>query len=405
MTRGMIGLSVAVIVGVCVPRVVASPGFAPLFDGRTLEGWRGAADATPDAVWRVERQALTADGGDAVLETTDAYGDVELILEWAIEPGSVGGVWLRGASRVGIGDPLDADNPAPAGSGALTENVRGLALPRALADLPPGQWNTFRIRMIGERVTVWLNHVLVTDDVVMEQKRDATRPVPARGPIALESQTGSIRFRRVAVRVIPPAEANAVLRTRPPGGFVPLFNGKNLDGWFGSVDGYLVDDGTLVCDPASGGLLFTDDTYGDFILRFEFRLPAGGNNGLAIRAPGTGDPAYTGMELQVLDNTADKFANLQPYQYHGSIYGLVPARRGYLRPVGEWNFQEVVCRGSRITVELNGTTIVDADIATIDTPMDGREHPGRHRARGHLGFMGHGDAVAFRGIRVLRLGP
>ncbi len=134
-------------------------------------------------------------------------------------------------------------------------------------------------------------------------------------------------------------------------------------------------------------------------------MPPGGNNGLAIRYPGEGDPAYVGMcELQVLDNTHERYANLDKRQYHGSVYGQVAAHRGYLRPAGEWNFQDVRVIGSTITVELNGTRIVDADISTVNEFMSKPEkYVGRSRTRGHFGFAGHGDPVQFRNVRIKRL--
>jgi len=106
------------------------------------------------------------------------------------------------------------------------------------------------------------------------------------------------------------------------------------------------------------------------------------------------------MELQVLDNTHPKYASLKEWQYHGSIYGQVPAARGYLRPPGTWNFQQVHVVGSRITVELNGTVIVDADLSEAGPPPSGHEHPGRTRSRGHFGFAGHGDPVEFRSVSI-----
>jgi hypothetical protein len=105
------------------------------------------------------------------------------------------------------------------------------------------------------------------------------------------------------------------------------------------------------------------------------------------------------MEIQVLDNSADRYANLKEYQYHGSIYGVVPAKRGFQKPVGEWNSQEIKAVGSRITITLNGTVIVDADIAEIE-PVDGHAHPGLHNKKGHIGFLGHGAGVEFRNLRI-----
>ena len=189
-----------------------------------------------------------------------------------------------------------------------------------------------------------------------------------------------------------------------PAGFTSLFNGTDLTGWAGAVDNYEVRDGAIVCKAGKGGTLHTKEAYGDFVVRFEFRLPPGGNNGLAIRYPGNGDPAYTGMcELQVLDSEHPKYAKLDPRQYHGSAYGMAAARRGHLRPTGEWNEQQVTVQGSRITVELNGTTILDADLKDVTEFLDGKAHPGKDLKEGFFGFAGHGDAVMFRSIAIKRL--
>lgn len=188
-------------------------------------------------------------------------------------------------------------------------------------------------------------------------------------------------------------------------GFVNLFNGKDMTGWQGATNGYEVKDGILACKEKSGGKLYTSKEYSDFVFRFEFKLTPGANNGLGIRSPMKGDPAYSGMELQILDNTADKYKKLKPYQYHGSVYGVVPAKRGHLKPVGEWNTQEVTVKGSQITVNLNGTVIVDADVAEASNPktIDGRDHPGLKRDSGYIGFLGHGSRVEFRNIRIKEL--
>lgn len=189
-------------------------------------------------------------------------------------------------------------------------------------------------------------------------------------------------------------------------GFVSLFDGKTLDGWQGSVKGYSVEDGLLVCRKDGGGNLFTKNQYADFVFRFEFKLEAGGNNGVGIRTPLRGDPAYVGMEIQILDDSAPRWAKLNPYQYHGSIYGVVPAKRGHLKPVGQWNSEEIMCKGSQVRVRLNGAVIVDADLSKIKKTMDGREHPGLHNKQGYVGFLGHGSRIEFRNIRIRELkGP
>ena len=157
----------------------------------------------------------------------------------------------------------------------------------------------------------------------------------------------------------------------------------------------------------SGGNLYTAGEYSDFVFRFEFLLTPAANNGLGIRTPLEGDAAYVGMELQILDNTAEVYANLQPYQYHGSVYGVIPAKKGYLKPVGEWNYEEVYVQGTRIKITLNGTVIVDGDIAEARDKgtMDHNQHPGLKNTTGHIGFLGHGSVVKFRNIRIKDLAP
>jgi hypothetical protein len=190
-------------------------------------------------------------------------------------------------------------------------------------------------------------------------------------------------------------------------GFVPLFDGQSLSGWIGAVEGYAVENGAIVCVPEKGGNLYTEREYADFVFRFQFKLTPGANNGLGLRAPTEGDAAYVGMELQILDDSAEQYANLHEYQYHGSIYGVVACERGHQRAVGEWNEQEVTCQGRRVKVVLNGATIIDADIdeASKDGTIDGNQHPGLARTSGHIGFLGHGSRVEFRNIRLKDLAP
>jgi hypothetical protein len=199
-----------------------------------------------------------------------------------------------------------------------------------------------------------------------------------------------------------PVAAEGLSQEEKDDGYVSLFNGQDLTGWIGAVEGYGVEDGAIVCIPEKGGNLYTEKEYSDFILKFEFKLSEGANNGLGIRAPLQGDAAYVGMELQILDDTAEVYANLQPYQYHGSIYGVVACERGHQNPVGEWNEQTVTCLGRRVKVELNGATIVDADLdeASRDGTIDGGQHPGLKNETGHIGFLGHGHRVEFRHLRL-----
>ncbi len=192
---------------------------------------------------------------------------------------------------------------------------------------------------------------------------------------------------------------------QPEAGFTSLFDGKTLDGWKaadGPPDGYGVKDGAIFCSP-KGRNLFTEQEYSDFILRFEFKLEDGSNNGIGIRAPFGGDAAYLGMEIQILEDAAadrGKWGKLRPEQYHGSIYDVVAAKRGALKPAGQWNTEEITAHGRHIKVVVNGQTIVDANLNDVTDPEKIHKHPGLFRDRGHIGFLGHGDYLEFRNLRI-----
>jgi len=186
-------------------------------------------------------------------------------------------------------------------------------------------------------------------------------------------------------------------------GFVSLFDGKTLNGWQGDTKGYLVEDGVLVCKKG-GGNLFTDREYSDFILRLEYKLGPGGNNGVGIRSSLKGTPGFTGMEIQILDDTAPKYAGLKPVQYNGSIYGAVAAKRGHTKKVGEWNVIEIMAKGGQVKVTLNGTVIVDADTRKVGPKeIHGAKIQGLTRDKGYIAFCGHGSRVCFRNIRLKEL--
>ncbi len=188
-------------------------------------------------------------------------------------------------------------------------------------------------------------------------------------------------------------------------GFVPLFDGGTLDGWIlvhGKGRGYVVEDGAIVCPEDGGGNLYTVREYADFVLRLEWRLWEGGNNGIGIRAPLEGDAAYAGMEIQILDDEAPVYQRmkLKPAQYTGSVYDVVPARRGFVRRNGVWNEMEIRAEGRRVQVTLNGRRITDANLDEVKDPEVLKKHPGLQRRSGHIGFLGHGTRVEFRNIRV-----
>jgi hypothetical protein len=194
-----------------------------------------------------------------------------------------------------------------------------------------------------------------------------------------------------------------------------LFSGESLDGWIGDTEGYAAENGVLVCRKG-GKNLMTDKEYGDFVLQLEFKLEESGNNGIGIRVPKDGHPASDAMEIQILDHDGSRYSGtadmgdgttrqlswLKPWQHHGSIYGIMPPRVGYLKPVGQWNQQTIVAVDDHIMVILNGAVIVDAFLDET-TPVDGNEHPGRNRQQGHIVLAGHDDRVEFRNLRLADL--
>ncbi|MGI8602514.1 MAG: 3-keto-disaccharide hydrolase [Verrucomicrobiales bacterium] len=408
------------------------PGFQALFNGKDLTGWFGHAGEDPrplfnksaeelekiwtasmsdvNAHWRVENGELVNDGHGLFLTTRKNFRDFELLIEYKTVPKADSGIYLRGMPQVQIWDatnPAKVSNGEDKGSGGLWNNKeRGLAgkNPSKKMDRPFGQWNQFKITMIGECVTIVFNGEKVVDSAVLENYVDRASPVFAEGPIKLQTHGGEIRWRNIFIREIGPDEANQSLAGRGGDGFTRLDNGKDLANWAGATANYEIKDGALQCKAGKGGVLHTKDEFGDFQVRLEFKLPPAGNNGLAIRYPGQGDCAYTGMcEIQILDNEHPNYAKLDPRQYCGSIYGMIAAKRGFLRLTGQWNLIDVTVKGPAIKVELNGTQIVDGDVSKITDFMNGTPHPGKDRPRGFFGLAGHNDPVAFRNVTIKTL--
>jgi hypothetical protein len=392
------------------------------------------------AHWSVQDGELVNDGRGLYLTTDKDYSDFELHVEYKALPHGDSGVYLRGTPQVQIWDP---DEPDPKGigralgSGGLWNNRAGAPGkdPLKKMDKPLGEWNRLKIKMIGERVTVSFNGEVVVDHAVMEnffanrkdgylayaapntdKANEKTTKVPngymkdpiyPKGPIQLQTHGSEIRWRNVFVREIAPEEASEFLASQDADGFVELINGQDLSGWQGAVDNYEVVDGAVVCKKGKGGDLLTTDEYENFVIRCEFKLPEAGNNGIAIRTPLNGHSANDGLELQVIDsdgyNAKHPKSSLKSYQYHGSLYHCVGAKHGYLRPVGEWNYQEIEVNGQTIKVTLNGTKILDVDIDKLDRSQIERVPKGLDNRKGHIGFAGHNDPVAYRSFKVKRL--
>jgi hypothetical protein len=400
-------------------------GFVSMFNGTDLQGWQGLvenpiardtmfrtvlrakqieADEKLKDNWKVEDGKIVFFGeGYQNLCSVKSYRDFELLVDWKISKGGDSGIYLRGTPQVQIWDTSLVQEGAQVGSGGLYNNQEHESKPLVVADNATGEWNTLRIIMIQDKVSVYLNGVLVTDNVVLENYWNRALPLFREGPIELQAHGTNLQFRDIYVREIESApELPEIERNM---GFVQLFNGVNLDGWVGNKTDYVVENGEIVIYPGgSGGSgnLFTEKEYENFTFSFEFKLTPGANNGLGIHAPLEGDAAYLGKEIQILDNDAPIYDSLHDYQYHGSIYGLVPAEKGALKPIGEWNREEVSVKGNQIRVVLNGQRIVSADlnVATRNGTLDGKDHPGLKKLKGHIGFLGHGSEVYFRNIRI-----
>ncbi len=361
-------------------RAAESAGYrASLFNGRNLDGWQ-VSGCEP----KVEAGLLVLGGPDGWLRTDEKHGDFVLELDWRnLKPSEYdSGIYIR-AEEPAAGKPFPARyqiNLKQGGEG----NLIGFKNATSSGLVKPGEWNHFKITVIGGTAELEING---------QQAWKVSGLEAADGYIGLQSEVplgGPFEFRNIEVTDLD---------------YQPLFNGHDLAGWTGDTNGYAVDDGAIVCQPR-GGRLFTSAEYSDFSFRFDFKMSADGNNGVGIRTPLTGDPAYVGMEIQVLDDHSAKYEkSIKPWQAHGSIYGIVAAKRGFQKPLGQWNHEEIIAKGRHVTVILNGHTIVDADIdqATSDGTLDGKDHPGLKRDSGHIGFLGHGARIEFDNIRIKEL--
>ena len=403
-------------------------GFVNLFNGKDLTNWKALvanpivrAKMSDTALQAAEKLANEKTKGDWVakdglliftghgdnLATEKKYGDFEMYVDWKITEQGDAGIYLRGTPQVQIWDTSRHDVGAQVGSGGLYNNQKHVSKPLVVADNKVGEWNTFHIIMKGEKVTVYLNGILVTDNIVLENYWDHNLPIFSKEQIELQAHGTYVAYRNIYVKELHSETATSISDEEQKDGFISLFDGTNIDQWTGNTGGYLVKEGSLMVNPeeGSGGNLYTKDEFDNFIYRFEFQLTPGSNNGIGVHAPLEGDAAYVGMEIQVLDSEHPMYEKLQPYQYHGSVYGVIPAKRGYLKPVGEWNQEEIKVIGTKIKVSLNGTVILDDDYAaaSVNGTMDHNQHPGLKRTTGHLGFLGHGDVVRFKNMRVKKM--
>ncbi len=399
------------------------PGFKPLFNEKDRAGWKGLvgnplkraemdprtlerqqkeADEKMRESWKVEDGKLIFTGEGENISTVKKYGDFEMYIDWKIEEGGDAGIYLRGTPQVQIWDPAFHGDDAPIGSGGLFNNKINESKPLKVADNPVGEWNNFHIIMEGDGVTVYLNGELVVNNVVLENYWNRDETIFPEDYIELQAHGSKVEYRDIYIREIPRSKPFELSEEEIAEGFEVLFDGSDLDKWQGNKTDYIIENGDIVFRPEQGRHehLFTNEQYDDFVFRFEFKLTPGANNGLGIRGPLVDFSDYSGIELQILDNTADVYKDLEDYQYHGSVYGIIPAKRGYLNPVGEWNYQEVIVCGPNVKVILNGEVIVDGNV--VEAAKGGKNHSRLQHSTGNIAFLSHGSVVKFRNIRVKR---
>ncbi|GHT08918.1 hypothetical protein FACS189426_05750 [Bacteroidia bacterium] len=406
-------------------------GFVSLFNGKDLSGWKGlvenpiarakmkpeelakkqiTADEQMRKDWRVENGLLLFDGtGYDNICTEKLYGDFEMYVDWQLEPSpdADAGVYLRGTPQVQMWNIARTNVGAQVGSGGLYNNKSNPSKPLKVADNKLGEWNTLYIKMIGDRVTVLLNGELVVDNVILENYWDRSQPIFPLEQIELQAHGSKVYYRNIYVKELERPKPFELSAQEKKEGFKALFDGTNMHHWTGNTVDYILEDGCISLHPSQsfGGNLYTKEQYGNFVFRFEFQLTPGANNGVGIRAEQDKDAAYYGMEIQILDHDHPVYSDIAPYQVHGSVYGVIPAKRISPKLNGEWNYEEIVADGDHIKVTLNGEVIVDGNIreAAKNGTIDHNDHPGLFNKTGYIGFLGHGSYLKFRNIRIKAL--
>ena len=410
-------------------------GFVSIFNGKDLTGWKGLvenpivrakmkpaqlaqaqkkADEAMRRDWKVENGLLAFVGnGFDNLCTEKQYGDFEMYVDWMLDPAGPeadAGIYLRGTPQVQIWDTARTNVGAQVGSGGLYNNQVNKSKPLKVADNKLGEWNSFYIKMVGDRVTVILNGEKVVDDVILENYWDRKSPIFPIEQIELQAHGSKVYYRNIYIKELERKEPFKLSAEEVKEGFKILFDGTNMHEWTGNTVDYTLEDNCISLNPSKsfGGNLYTKDEYDNFVFRFEFQLTPGANNGVGIRTPMKGDAAYVGMEIQILDCEHPIYKDITPLQHHGSVYGIIPAKpdhHGIFKPVGEWNVEEIVANGDNIRVTVNGVVITEGNIreATKNGTADHKNHPGLFNKKGHISFLGHGSPVKFRNIRIKEL--
>jgi hypothetical protein len=344
-----------------------------LFDGKSLDGWTVTGC---EAV--VEDGAILIKDGNGLVRTNHRYADFTLDLEWkALRAEKYdSGIYFR-AKLPPEGKPWPQRYQANLLQGKEGV-VGGLkdSVPSSL--IKPGDWNRFRLTVVGSTAAMEING---------QPAWKADGIEDAAGYIALQAEVpggGQFLFRNIQITEL---------------GAKSLFNGKDLAGWEGAGSDaalcWAVQEGVLAGLEQKGPWLRSREQHGDFNLRLQYKVKEGGNSGVFIRVPENGNHhgKDAGVEIQLLDDRAERYAKLKPYQFTGSVYAVAPATQHVGKAAGEWNELEINCQGAAYRITHNGVVIVDANTDT---------HPelAERLAKGYLGFQNHGGGVWLRHIRV-----
>lgn len=388
--------------------VAGDPNARRAMKPKALAKAQQEADAAAAGTWNAADGVLTGATGTPTLGSAKEYENFCLIVEWKTD--GEAGLGIRSIPQIALGGR---------NAGALTGNMLHENTAPAAANRP-GEWNTMEVRVVNDRVTVVLNGITTCNNVILENTCNREIPAYTEGQIQLVGGTAPVSFREMYVRELPPTPRFELSPEEAAEGFEVLFDGTSMHKWTGNTTNYVPVDGTIYVTAQYGGSgnLYTKKEYGDFVLRFEFAFDREGvNNGIGIRTPMGVDAAYHGMEIQVLDHDAPIYKNLREYQQHGSVYGIIPAKRVKFPSLGTWNVEEIRAVGDRITVTVNGEVILDGDIRQAcqghnvapdggkNNPytVDHKNHPGLFNASGHIGLLGHGAGIKFRNIRIKEL--
>ncbi len=389
--------------------VAGNPDVLKAMKVKALAKVQQEADAAASKAWSAADGVLTGTAGAATVGSAKNYENFSLIVDWKTD--GEAGLGIRSIPQIALGGR---------NAGALTGNMLHENTSPTEAANKPGEWNTMEVRVVNDRVTVVLNGVTTCQNVILENTCNREIPAYTEGQILLVGGTAPVSFREMYIRELPPTPRYELSPEEAAEGFEVLFDGTSMHKWTGNTTNYVPLDGTIYVTAQYGGSgnLYTKKEYCDFILRFEFQyLQEGVNNGIGIRTPMGVDAAYHGMEIQILDHDAPIYKNLREYQQHGSVYGIIPARRVKFPPLGTWNVEEIRAVGDRITVTVNGEVILDGDIREAcqghnvapdgakENPytVDHRNHPGLFNPTGHIGLLGHGPGLKFRSIRIKEL--